>query len=95
MLLESRLRSFLQKSVNTLVEIIRGHVVIDYAEASDVDSSLVSAPIRVVCHFRELTLLFIKLNRFPTRFSFRGSDTLLFANSLIGTAFIASLLFLN
>lgn len=51
MLLESRLRSFLQKSVNTLIEIIRGHVVIDNAEASDVDSSLVGAPIRVVCHF--------------------------------------------
>ena len=95
MLLESRLRSFLQKSVNTLIEIIRGHVVIDNAEASDVDSSLVGAPIRVICHFRELTLLFIKLNRFPTRFSFRGSDTLLFARSLIDAVFITWVLFLN
>ena len=95
MLLEGRFRSFLQKCVDTLVEVIRGHVVIDNAEAGDVDSSLVGAPIRVICHFRELTLLFIKLNRFPTRFSFRGSDTLLFANSLIDTVFITCLLVLN
>ena len=47
MLLESRLRSFLQKSVDTLIKIIRGHVVIDNAEASDVDSSLIGASIGI------------------------------------------------
>ena len=46
-LLESRLRSFLQKSVDTLIKIIRSHVVIDNAEASDIDSSLIGASIGI------------------------------------------------
>ena len=67
MLLEGRLRSFLQKCVDTLVEIIRSHVVIDNAEASDVDSSLIGAPIGVIGHFCKFTLLLDYFDRFPIR----------------------------
>ena len=93
-LLESRLRSFLQKSVDTLIEIIRGHVVIDNAEPCDVDSSIIGASIRVAGHFCKLTLLLDHFNRFPIRSTLRHFDTLLFATSLID-AFGTSLLFLN
>ena len=95
MLLEGRFRSFLQKCVDTLVEVIRGHVVIDNAEASDVDSSLVGAPIGIVSHFCQLTLLLDHFDRFPIRSTLRRSNTLLFAIRLIAATFSASLLILN
>ena len=96
MLLQGRLRSFLQKCVDTLVEVVRGHVVVDNAEASDVNSSLIGASIDIIGHFCQLTLLLDHLDRFPIRSTLRCSNTLLFATCLIGdTSSSASLLLLN
>ena len=80
MLLKGCLRSFLEQSVNALVQIVRGHEVVDYAESGDVYSAFVAA-VDVVSGFGKFALLLDYFDRFATRSAFTGSNTLLFAIS--------------
>ena len=67
MLLEGSLRSFLQECINALIEIVRGHVVVNDAKTGDVNGLLVRTSINVIGHLCQLTHLLRQLDRFPIR----------------------------
>jgi len=79
-LLKGCLRSFLEQSVNALIQIVRGHEVVDYAQSGDVYSAFVAA-VNVIIGFGKFALLLDYFDRFATRSALTSSNTLLFAIS--------------
>ena len=51
MLLEGCFRSFLKKCVNTLIKIVRGHIVINYAQTGNVYGALIAATGNIIVGF--------------------------------------------
>ena len=83
MLLERSFGSFLKQCVDTLIEILTGHVIVDDAEPRDEDSAFVVHSVDLVGDLHELALLLDQLDLFSVGPTLRYSDTLLFAIRLL------------
>mgnify|MGYP000159048476 CR=1 FL=1 len=62
MLLKSRFRSFLQQCVDTLIQVVTGHVVVDDAQSSDKDRTLVATHVYVKVRLAQVALLLNELH---------------------------------
>lgn len=79
MLLKGGFGSFLEQGVNTLVQVITRHEVVDDAETGDVNGPLVLPRLHIVRHLGQFALLFNDFDRFTTRTALAVPDTLLFS----------------
>lgn len=74
MLLEGSFGALLKQSIYALVQVLTGHIVVNYAEARNVNCTVISTALHIVGDLGELALLFHDLDRLLPGTALRSSN---------------------
>ena len=77
MLLEGSLWFLFEQSIYAFVEVLRRHIVVNYADARDVNCTTISASFHIIGNFGKLALLLHDLDRLLSRSALWSSNALL------------------